>query len=73
MHCFVTGRYFLAVPKIQLRDPFDWNGRSDRDVKYTGETFVVNTNVSVRNRRMHMFMIVDAAEMEALDAGFISE
>lgn len=64
---------FLAVPKIQLRDPVDWSGRSDRDIKYTGETFVVNTNVSDRNRRMHMFMIVDAARMEALDAGFIPE
>ena len=64
---------FLAVPKIQLRDPVDWSGTSNQDIRYTGETFFDNSNVNERDRRMHMYMIVDSTEMEDLDAGFNSE
>ena len=64
---------FLAVPKIQLVDLFVWGDTPHRDIKYLGQTFIDNRNVSNRNRRIYMFMIMDVAEMEPLDTGFNPE
>jgi len=58
---------FLAVPKIQLIDPFDWSGKSDTEIKYSGLTFINNRNT--KKRMMQMYQIVN--EMDSIDLALL--